>query len=56
MTGRELLKRLALLTDEQLDDFDLSVLHDGEYYSVVNLVTETETDVLDAGSPVLVVE
>jgi len=56
MTYRELKNRLDDLTDEDLDNFDVTILfsHEDEYYPIVDFrMTGPETNVLDEGHPIL---
>lgn len=54
MTGRDLLQILQNSPNELLDDFDLSVCVDGEYYMITGItITDNSDNVLDEGSPVL---
>jgi hypothetical protein len=57
MTPRQLLQILSHLDPDTLDNFDLSVKVNDEYYPVTNLVLTTDDqDSLDPGSPVLLTE
>lgn len=56
MTGRKLLEKLNSLTPEQLDDFDLSVKVDDEFFTLTDLIVNDPDaeGILDEGSPVLI--
>lgn len=53
MTGRSLLNILMSSPNELLDNFDLAVCVDGEYYMITGITIAENNDVLEEGSPVL---
>ena len=55
MCGRELLEWLQSLSDDQLDNFDITIKDNGpnEYYTLQWAFVSTETDIVDKDSPIL---
>lgn len=56
MKYRELLEWLQGLPSDALDSFDVTILFGDEYYPICAVDIETESDVVDACTPILIIE